>query len=125
MIIYASRTGNVRSIVNRLLEIDPTIQCSDMKVSAGVSEPFLLITYTDKLGQAPEEVINFMKHHHHLCRGVVASGNTNFGKVNFAKAADLISEMFNVDSLHKIDLRGKDSDWQIVAKMYRERFITS
>ncbi len=124
MIIYASRTGNVRSIANKVSIIDPTIPCSDMKTIVDVSEPFILLTYTTDLGKAPEEVISFMKQHHHLCRGVIASGNINFGKANFGKAADVISEMFNVDTLHKIDLRGKEADWHIVAKMYRKRFTS-
>ena len=123
MIIYASRTGNVRSIVNRLFEIDPTIQSSDIKATADMSEPFLLFTYTDAIGQVPQEVISFMNRNHQLCKGVIASGNTNFGK-NFCKAADIISETYNVENLYKVDLRGKESDLHNIVKMYRERFTS-
>ena len=45
-VVFASRTGNVQSIVDRL-SVDA------LEISSGdeaVSEPFLLITYTDGYG---------------------------------------------------------------------------
>lgn len=123
MILYASRTGNVRSIVNRLTMIDANIKCSDIKVTPDVSEPFLLFTYTDAIGKVPQEVIAFMNRNYHLCRGVIASGNTNFGK-NFCKAADIIAETYDVENLYKVDLRGKVEDLENIVKLYRERFTS-
>ena len=48
MIVFASRTGNVRYIVNKLGL--PNIEITDGLV---MTQPFLLFTYTDGLGQTP------------------------------------------------------------------------
>ena len=55
-VVFASRTGNVQSIVDRL-SVDA------LEISSGdeaVSEPFLLITYTDGYGDVPMEVESFL-----------------------------------------------------------------
>ena len=54
-VVFASRTGNVQSIVDRL-SVDA------LEISSGdeaVSEPFLLKTYTDCCGDVPIEVLSF------------------------------------------------------------------
>lgn len=54
-VVFASRTGNVQSIVDRL-SVDA------LEISSGdeaVSEPFLLITYTDGYCDVPMEVESF------------------------------------------------------------------
>lgn len=54
MIVYASRTGNVRNIVSKL-------KVESIEISEGLllSEPYLLITYTDGLGDIPVKVTRF------------------------------------------------------------------
>ena len=48
-----------------------------------IEEPFLLLTYTDGLGDVPPIVQRFMDKNGKYCRGVAVSGNRNFGHYNF------------------------------------------
>lgn len=48
MIIYASRTGNVRYIVQKL-----GLPAMDLAEVVKIDEPYLLLTYTDGLGSVP------------------------------------------------------------------------
>lgn len=117
MIVYASRTGNVRSIVTEKLDLPYAVITPDLIMN----EPFVLFTYTDGLGQAPQKVVDFMIHNNNyaFCKGVVASGNTNFG-VNFCKSADAISQAFNVPILGKLDLRGQQVQLEEITQKYHE-----
>lgn len=117
MIVYASRTGNVRHIVSKLglpaMEIQPAMQ---------VAEPFILFTYTDGIGSVPQIVEHFMTRNSSLCRGVIVSGNTNFGQHNFARAGDLIAQKYNVPLVRKIDLRGSTLDYTYIQSFYTQFF---
>lgn len=117
MIVFASRTGNVRYIVSKLglpsLELSPTLLMSD---------PFLLFTYTDGIGSVPKVVEQFMEMNSQLCRGVIVSGNTNFGQQNFARAGDLIAQKFQVPLVRKLDLRGTTVDYSYIQSFYQQYF---
>lgn len=115
MIIYASRTGNVRYIINKLQLPNKEIQ-PELKVM----EPYLLFTYTDGLGDIPEMVENFLKTNAFYCKGVVASGNSNFGHDCFCMAADKISEQYNVPIVRKIELRGFQKDYDAIIHFYQQ-----
>ena len=68
-VVFASRTGNVQSIVDRL-SVDA------LEISSGdeaVSEPFLLITYTDGYGDVPMEVESFLNSNGDHLKGVIVS----------------------------------------------------
>ena len=84
MIAFSSRTGNVRYIVSKLdgevLEISPNVV---------IERPFLLVTYTDGLGDIPKPVEQFLKDNHPFCKGVVVSGNRNFGLHVVAGVAEI------------------------------------
>lgn len=113
MIVYASRTGNVEWIVEQLKlphkKIHPDLE---------VQEPYLLITYTDGLGTIPKQVEAFLKKNVSSCKGVVVSGNTNFGHHNFGGAGDKISSQYHIPLVHKIDLRGSKKDYEIIKNFY-------
>lgn len=117
MIVFASRTGNVRNIVTEKLGL-PYIEITPELV---MNEPFVLFTYTDGLGQAPKAVTNFMVNNNNyaFCKGVVASGNTNFG-INFCKSADVISQTFSVPILGKLDLRGQQVQLEEIIQKYNK-----
>ena len=55
-----------------------------------IEEPFLLLTYTDGLGEVPPIVQRFMDKNGEYCRGVAVSGNRNFGHHNFGRAGDTV-----------------------------------
>lgn len=113
MIAFASRTGNVRYIVNKLglphIEIVEGLE---------IVQPFLLFTYTDGLGQIPSIVKQFLLQNHKYCKGVIASGNSNFGQENFCKSADAINGMYHIPIIRKIDLRGFQSDYDAIVAYY-------
>ncbi|MCD8502516.1 MAG: class Ib ribonucleoside-diphosphate reductase assembly flavoprotein NrdI [Bacillaceae bacterium] len=56
MIVYASRTGNVRYIASKL-NANP-IEISEELM---LNKPYLLITYTDGLGDIPVKVARFFR----------------------------------------------------------------
>ena len=117
MIAYASRTGNVRYVVNKL-EL-PAVEIDGEKELA---EPFLLFTYTDGLGGVPVPVLRFMEKNGAYCRGVVASGNSNFGRRNFGAAGDAIAGQWGVPLVRKLELRGYPDDYEAIRRYYEQCF---
>lgn len=113
MIIYASRTGNVEWVINKLQL--PSIELSQVQ---DVNEHFIIFTYTDGLGNVPQIVEDFLNQHHQYCKGVIASGNINFGVNNFCGSADKISKQYNVPIIRKIDLRGCQQDYDHIIQQY-------
>lgn len=63
----------------------------------------------------PKQVIRFLnnENNRNLLRGVIASGNLNFG-VDFAKAGDVISAKCRVPYLYRFELMGTEVDVQRV-----------
>lgn len=115
MIYFKSRTGNVRSIIDRL-----ALPNTEINVGVHVAEPFLLFTYTDGLGHVPEIVAAFMEQHHQWCKGIIVSGNSNFGKNVFCGAGDTLSNQYNVPIVQKIELRGFRKDDECIKKYYQQ-----
>ncbi|KIL38901.1 ribonucleotide reductase stimulatory protein [Gordoniibacillus kamchatkensis] len=100
LIVYDSRTGNVRRFAEKLPV--PTVQIED---GMAVDEPFVLITYTTGFGQVPDKVKAFLQRNYRYLRGVSASGNRNWGE-GFARSADRIAERYGVPVLGKFELSG-------------------
>lgn len=114
MIAFASRTGNIRFIIEQLNL--PNVEISNDLI---MNIPYFLFTYTDGLGDTPEKVSNFLSYsdNRKLLRGVIVSGNINFGE-SFCKPANDISKAFSVPIIRKIDLRGSESDLEAIKKHY-------
>ena len=117
MIAFASRTGTVSYIVSKLNL--PNIEIKDGLI---MSEPFLLCTYTDGLGDVPAVVAAFMKQNHTYCKGIVVSGNSNFGHHVFGLAGDQLAQQYRIPLVCKLDLRGFAHDYERIAKFYHEQF---
>ena len=113
MIVYASRTGNVRSVIAKL-----GLPAIALEQAAAISEPFLLFTYTDGLGSVPLAVEQFMQQHHALCKGVIVSGNRNFGHAMFGRAGDFLAGYYNIPLIAKLDLRGTTADYETIQQYY-------
>lgn len=106
MIVFASRTGNVRYIVNQL-----DLSKVEIEEDLVMNSDYILFTYTDGLGNVPEKVECFLSNEdnvNHLS-AVVASGNVNFGD-NYCGAGYKISKKYNVPLLATIDLRGSKQE---------------
>lgn len=117
MIAFASRTGNVRYIINKLGL--PHIEITNNLI---MDEPYLLFTYTDGLGSTPKIVEDFLKINHQYCKGVIASGNSNFGHSVFCKVADTISQQYHIPIVRKIELRGFQNDYNAINDFYNTVF---
>lgn len=116
MIIYASRTGNVRSIVNKL-----DINSIEIKDGLTINYPFFIFTYTDGLGDIPKVVTDFMEYENNwkYCKGIVVSGNTNFG-MNYCLAGDKLSKKYNIPIIEKLDLRGQKNQLENIKRLWSE-----
>lgn len=103
--VYASRTGNVESIVERL-EIEA------LKIESGqetMKEDYILFTYSDGYGDVPAEVETFLDDNHEWLRGVIVSGDESYGEA-FCQAGELISTQYDVPCLYKVNNDGTDED---------------
>ena len=103
-IVFDSKTGNVKRFIQKL-----GMACDQIQPDLQIDEPFILITYTTGFGQAPQTTKDFLSRKGHLLRGVVSSGNMNWGKY-YGHAADLISKQYDVPVLMKFELSGTNKD---------------
>ena len=62
-------------------------------------------------GAVPKQVIAFLNdpHNRSLCRGVISSGNTNFGEA-YCLAGDIIASKLDVPLLYRYELLGTNTD---------------
>lgn len=86
------------------------------ETSVLVTEPFYLVTPTygggsRKGADVPKQVIRFLNEesNRNLLRGVIASGNTNFGS-DFCRAGEVIAAKCLVPVLHRFELLGTSQD---------------
>jgi len=113
MIAYTSRTGNVRYILSRL-----QVEAIEIKPKLILTEPFLLFTYTDGLGTVPPIAEQFMVDNATYCKGIIVSGNRNFGHALFGRAGDILANTYNVPLVRKLDLRGTAEDYAYIQSYY-------
>jgi len=118
MIVYASRTGNVRNVVSKL-----KAECIELSEELRLNKPYLLITYTDGLGDIPAKVQRFLEKNRDFCKGVVASGNSNFGHHVFGAAGEKIATTYHVPLVRKLDLRGNQTDYEAIQTFYETRVM--
>lgn len=102
-VIYYSQTGNVKRFVQKLKWDDEVI---DLVTFEGkMDEDFVIVTGTTNFGETPAIVDTFLENNKDKVKAVAASGNRNWGDL-FAKAADNISEKYNIPILVKFELSG-------------------
>lgn len=123
MILFASRTGNIRHVVEKLHELDSSIRSKDIDEVSEVKEPFYLFTYTDLFGEVPKPVKEFMALHHTFCVGIIGSGNTNWGHANFCGGARKLSNLYRIPIIDKLDVRGDESNYEHIIKRYKGEFL--
>ncbi|MFI5663671.1 class Ib ribonucleoside-diphosphate reductase assembly flavoprotein NrdI [Streptomyces sp. NPDC051684] len=93
-----------------------------------VTDPYVLVVPTygggERAGAVPKQVIRFLniEANRALLRGVIASGNTNFG-VDYCLAGRVISAKCSVPELYRFELLGTDRDVRAVREGL-ERFWT-
>ena len=114
--IYASRTGNVETIIGRL-----GIDAMSVDTVDTVGEDYILFTYTDGAGDIPFEVETFLGNGDNasFLKGVVASGDPMYGDENYCGAGDKIAAMYNVPCLYKVLNEGTDEDYAQINELIK------
>ena len=87
-IVYASRTGNVQKLIDRL-GVDA------VKITNGtekVDGDYVLITYTDEVGIIPKAVEKLIDANKDGLKAAAVSGNSERHPDSFCGAADKLSE---------------------------------
>lgn len=109
LIVFASRTGNVRRLVSNIQRYE-VCHISEYDKTLGA---YVLITYTTGFGEVPAEVQKFLDENAENMKAVIASGNRNWGRA-FCRSADTISRKYNVPVLHKFEMAGSERDVEII-----------
>lgn len=104
LIVFDSKTGNVKRFVNKL-GMD-SVQIADGLI---VDQPFVLITFTTGFGQVPQSTLQFLEENSDWMQGVAVSGNMNWG-TRFGLAGDRISDQYGVPLLMKFELSGTNKE---------------
>lgn len=119
LVVFSSMTGNIRRFIEKL-GVDNVVDISSKGGQVSVNEPFVLITYTIGNGETPQDVQSFLDNNNHYLRGVIGSGNRNWGD-NFCKGAINVAERYKVPLLHTFELSGYESDVEIVTTKIEEQ----
>jgi protein involved in ribonucleotide reduction len=108
LVVYDSRTGNVERFVHK-------VGLESVKIEKGliVDKPFVLVTYTDALGQPAHSTVEFLAcNDRHLVGnilGIAVSGNRVWGS-DYGRAGDTIASWYKIPLLLKFELAGLPSD---------------
>ena len=117
-IIVYSLTGNCKRFVD-MCEIPKEDVIYLQDIDYDVNFDYILITPTFGFGEVPVAVSKFLKENHNHLKGVVGSGNKNWGE-RFANASEIISKEYDVPLLMKIELHGSKKDISEFKKIYLE-----
>jgi len=109
--VFASRTGNVESIIDRLGLTDEAVRIEDG--SETIDGDFIIFTYTDGYGDTPMEVVDFLAENNAGLKGVVVSGDTGYGEA-YCQAGDNIAEEYGCPVLYKVENDGTDEDIEAI-----------
>lgn len=123
IVYYSGPTENTRRFVAKLEDVakEPArIPLHARAEPLKVSEPYVLITPTYGGGgrrgaDVPKQVIRFLNDEDNraLIRGVIASGNTNFGS-DFCRAGHIVSKKTGAPLLYQFELLGTSEDVESV-----------
>ncbi len=117
-VLYFSRTGNLEKFANKLRDMGHT-NVEPITEGMKVDEPFVLVASTIYFGEVPVEYKRFLRDNPTGLIGVSGSGNRNWGR-NFAIAADIIAEKFNVPIISKFELSGNKHDLEEFVRKVEE-----
>ena len=115
LVYFSSRSGNTVRFVEKLGLPATRLPLSAADAPPTMTRPFVLIcpTYADGEGRGAvaKPVIRFLniEANRTLLRGVIASGNRNFGET-FAMAGQVVATKCNVPVLYRFELAGTDTD---------------
>ena len=115
LVYYSSSSENTHRFVEKLGMDSTRLPVDAASEPPVVDEPYVLVLPTyggaDGKGAVPKPVIRFLnnKANRDLIRGVIASGNTNFG-TGYGLAGDIVSQKCEVPLLYRFELLGTAED---------------
>ncbi|WP_417692758.1 class Ib ribonucleoside-diphosphate reductase assembly flavoprotein NrdI [Roseibium sp.] len=115
LVYFSSASGNTHRLVERLALPAHRIPIKASEPMLKVEEPFVLVTpsYSDGEGRGAvhKQVIRFLNDADNRAqlRGVIASGNRNFGQY-YAWAGKVIASKCQVPVLYHFEMAGTDTD---------------
>ncbi|AHF57903.1 class Ib ribonucleoside-diphosphate reductase assembly flavoprotein NrdI [Spiroplasma eriocheiris] len=123
VVYFSSPSNNTYRFIQKL-NIKNTRIPYDLSEEILVEKDYVLICPTyggggnDYKGAVPKQVIKFLNNHQNrqFCRGVIASGNTNFGDT-FAVAGPILSKKLQVPLLYQFELLGTPQDVKTIKKI--------
>lgn len=114
LVYFSSSSENTHRFIQRLGLPAIRIPLNERE-RIRVDEPYILIVPSygsgGTAGAVPRQVIRFLNdpHNRALIRGVIASGNRNFGEA-YGRAGEVISQKCGVPWLWRFELMGTQSD---------------
>lgn len=114
LIVYSSKTGNIERFLKKtgITSVLKTIDGSEI-----INEDFILLTYTIGIGEIPTEVSTFMKNNSAKCKGLIGSGNKNWGSA-FCNSVTLLHEQYNIPILMTFEMSGNKHDLEKFLSVY-------
>ena len=112
---FSSTSENTHRFVGKLGFRSARIPLRPKEAPLAVDEEYVLLVPTygggSVKGAVPKQVIKFLNdsHNRSLCRGVISSGNTNFGEA-YCLAGDIIASKLNMPLLYRYELLGTPTD---------------
>ena len=115
LVYFSSTSENTHRFVGKLGFRSARIPLRPKEAPLAVDEEYVLLVPTygggSVKGAVPKQVIAFLNNpdNRSLCRGVIASGNTNFGQA-YCLAGDIIASKLGVPFLYRYELLGTPTD---------------
>lgn len=115
LVYFSSTSENTHRFVGKLGFPAARIPLRPADPPLTVDEEYVLVVPTygggSVKGAVPKQVIRFLNdpHNRALCRGVISSGNTNFGEA-YCLAGQIIASKLGVPLLYRYELLGTPTD---------------
>ena len=115
LVYFSSTSENTHRFVGKLGFPAARIPLHPADPPLTVDEEYVLVVPTygggNVKGAVPKQVIHFLNdpHNRSLCRGVISSGNTNFGEA-YCLAGQIIASKLGVPLLYRYELLGTPTD---------------
>ena len=120
LVYFSSSSENTQRFIERLGMPAVRIPLNERE-RIQVDAPYILVVPSygggGTAGAVPRQVIRFLNDQHNraLIRGVIASGNRNFGEA-YGGAGDVVSQKCDVPFLYRFELMGTQQDIENVRK---------
>ncbi|MDO4296735.1 MAG: class Ib ribonucleoside-diphosphate reductase assembly flavoprotein NrdI [bacterium] len=105
-VVYASRTGNVQKLIDKLALTD------SVKITSGeekVDGDYIVVTYTDGQGIIPPVVEQFLDNNKAGLKGAAVSGNQERHPDTFCQAAEKIQAKYGCPIIVTFAKEGDDA----------------